>query len=122
MRNNDANFGWTALRTGVLALGLVAFSGAGFAQTKSMDKKPTSASQEQNDGMAKDAEGGGLKDNDKKGIKVTTGSGAMGAQKGQKKASSKEMAKDKVPTSGNQEMNDGQAKDAEGGGLKKNRQ
>jgi hypothetical protein len=119
MRKDNMRYGWTALRVSALALGLAAFAGTGFAQTN-MDKKPTAASHETDDGMAKDAEGGGLKNNDQKGMKMTTGSGAMG-QKVNKKSSSKSSVKDDVPTAASHEKDDGMAKDAEGGGLKRNR-
>jgi hypothetical protein len=120
MRNTSGIFGWTALRVSALALGLVAFTGTGFAQKSKIPQKPMEANQEKDDGMAMDAEGGGLKNN---AGKMTTGSGAMGQQKVQKKSSSKSKssAMDSVPTAASHEKDDGMAKDAEGGGLKRNR-
>jgi hypothetical protein len=94
MRNKETNLCWTALRAGTLAFGLVAFAGAGLAQSsKEMDKKPTAASHEKDDGLAKDAEGGGLKNNTGAMPKSTTsGSGAMNQQKGA--ANQKDIAKE----------------------------
>jgi hypothetical protein len=122
MRNKNGIFGWTALRVSALALGVVAFTGTGFAQKSKIPQKPMEANQEKDDGLPMDAEGGGLKNN---AGKMTTGSSAMGQQKAQKKTSSKSSKSsgvdNNVPTAASHEKDDGMAKDAEGGGLKRNR-
>jgi hypothetical protein len=85
MRNNiETNLGWTALRAGALALGLVAFSAPGFAQSYTNPPKAT--------GLPQDSDARGLNENN---ANATTGAGSM-EQKGTPVGQQKEWEKAKA--------------------------